>query len=458
MTVSAETESVTRRRRRIRLWHVPAAVVVVLVVVLLGLRWHWKRGFRTRVAAVAAAGYPVTPEELDAWYAEPQSGENAADWVLDAASYLRMPTEKEYREIQRVVSDTSDRLDRRGPIPIDTMALLVDHVGKNSKALELLHRVAGIRESRYPVRFSEGLGKVFLTHLSDVHNGCLLLCLEAIVSAEANNAEGATRALEACFGVARSLRTEPAYGSQVSRFGVQNRAVAALARVLCATQLSDTQLERLGAVVNEADNLDGPVRGLVGLRSVCLEMFERPESIDTDAFGKLPAPALLEAYGALGLAAREGILFLEMMDAYIEAARLPLCKRLEAFEAVGERSRARQKGCVFMVRIWGGQTLRPPEVAGSTHLRMALTALAVERFRLATGHWPESLRELVPDHLECVPEDPFDGKPLRYERLRRGFLVYSVGEDGRDDGGWEEPPGDRRSAHQTYDITFTVER
>jgi hypothetical protein len=83
--------------------------------------------------------------------------------------------------------------------------------------------------------------------------------------------------------------------------------------------------------------------------------------------------------------------------------------------------------------------------------------MAVERYRLARGALPSSLGDLVPAYLDIVPEDPFTGQPLRYEKLGRGFVVYSVGPDGRDDGGWEEPPYDLRRGGQ-YDLTFTVER
>jgi hypothetical protein len=47
---------------------------------------------------------------------------------------------------------------------------------------------------------------------------------------------------------------------------------------------------------------------------------------------------------------------------------------------------------------------------------------------------------------------------LRYHRLAKGYVIYSIGADGHDDGGREKPadwkPGDKT----TYDITFTVER
>jgi len=81
------------------------------------------------------------------------------------------------------------------------------------------------------------------------------------------------------------------------------------------------------------------------------------------------------------------------------------------------------------------------------------------RYRLATGNLPDTLADLVPTYLDAVPEDPFDGRTLRYEKLETGFVVYSVGEDKRDDGGTERlPTGKRTKAPSSWDITFIVER
>ncbi|MFW6119255.1 MAG: hypothetical protein ACOC7S_02885 [Planctomycetota bacterium] len=40
--------------------------------------------------------------------------------------------------------------------------------------------------------------------------------------------------------------------------------------------------------------------------------------------------------------------------------------------------------------------------------------LAVERYRLSSGNWPESLEDLVPDYLTAVPSDPGTSEPLSY--------------------------------------------
>lgn len=65
--------------------------------------------------------------------------------------------------------------------------------------------------------------------------------------------------------------------------------------------------------------------------------------------------------------------------------------------------------------------------------------LALERFRLDRGDYPRALAELAPDVLPSLPLDPWSGEPLRYTPVEggggRGFLLYSVGPDGADDGG-----------------------
>ena len=89
------------------------------------------------------------------------------------------------------------------------------------------------------------------------------------------------------------------------------------------------------------------------------------------------------------------------------------------------------------------------------HLRAAQAAVAVERYRLATGVLPAALADLVPGYLDAVPTDPFDGKELRYRKLEVGFVVYSIGEDEIDNGGKE--PADKRD-RKDCDVTFIIER
>jgi hypothetical protein len=109
--------------------------------------------------------------------------------------------------------------------------------------------------------------------------------------------------------------------------------------------------------------------------------------------------------------------------------------------------------------------------------RAALLKVALRLYRAREGRPARSLEDLLPRYLAALPQDPFDpdGRPFRY-RLSRGEVirlypqrfvnrspaevrltagqgvVWSVGPDGRDDGGWK----DRLTAAPGEDILFPV--
>lgn len=69
------------------------------------------------------------------------------------------------------------------------------------------------------------------------------------------------------------------------------------------------------------------------------------------------------------------------------------------------------------------------------HLDVARTVVALERSRRATGNWPASLDELIPEFLPALPLDRFVGKPLGYVVRDGEPVLYGAGADLDDDGG-----------------------
>src|SRR5579864_7935038 len=64
-----------------------------------------------------------------------------------------------------------------------------------------------------------------------------------------------------------------------------------------------------------------------------------------------------------------------------------------------------------------------------------LIAFALEWYQREHGHYPKELQDLAPEYLSEVQLDIFSGKPLIYRPNDNGYLLYSVGVDGKDDGG-----------------------
>jgi hypothetical protein len=77
-------------------------------------------------------------------------------------------------------------------------------------------------------------------------------------------------------------------------------------------------------------------------------------------------------------------------------------------------------------------------------------AFALAWYQRENSRYPEKLAALVPRYLRQVPQDLYSGKALIYHPSENGYLLYSVGENGKDDGGrWfdDKPPGDDISVH-----------
>jgi hypothetical protein len=449
------------RRRGVRIWHVAFALLLCCVAVVLSLRWHWRHEFSKRIEAIRAAGYPATPQELDAWYKWPQSGVNAASWITGAAAFYVEPSKGDNERLRQFFWDTrsSPRLDPAQPLDPNLMRLLEQHIQVNSAALQSLYGGAAIEECRYPTDLSRGIDAVAM-HLSHVREGALLLCLEAVLRAEGGDPNRATEAIEAALHVAGTLGDEPLMISHlVATFGA-NTAAVTLERILNRIELTDTQLETLSLAFQEFNGHAGLLKALVGWRCDIYSIFNEPEAMNRATFGNLPPKVVLGAYNALGLAARDGTAYLDCFQECIDVLQGPVSQYRAAGEAAEARRLRGGKGLLFseISQMTLGAQIMSHEAASVAPREMARVLLAVERYRVAHGALPDAIDSLVPQYLAAVLEDPHDGEPLRYKRLDRGYMVYSVGEDGRDDGGKQTPPMDARKHNETWDFVFRVQR
>jgi hypothetical protein len=84
---------------------------------------------------------------------------------------------------------------------------------------------------------------------------------------------------------------------------------------------------------------------------------------------------------------------------------------------------------------WGEKLLDRSLKRRDVELRLLIADLAVRQYLHERGQAPGTLDELMPSYLPAVPIDPFSGKPLIYRVQDDGFVIYSVGPDGKDDGG-----------------------
>lgn len=83
----------------------------------------------------------------------------------------------------------------------------------------------------------------------------------------------------------------------------------------------------------------------------------------------------------------------------------------------------------------------------SATLHLLRADIAIRLSRDAKGEFPYALPDLVPEYLSSLPTDPYSGVPLIYRLSGNSYVLYSVWDDGVDNGGrlmdtrsqWREP-------------------
>ncbi len=450
-------EVIPKRRRKLKVSHIIIALLLVVIVGFLLFRFSLRSKLQSRLDAISAAGYPVTCVELDAWYAIPEFSENAADTMIEAISHY-YEWDKQYLN-DLPVAGSAKLPTRTEPMAEGTKTLITEYLTDNKKALDLLHKGAAIEHSRYPADLTQGFYAP-LPALGDVRQGAKMLKLEAVLYAEKAKPQLATDSVTAIFGVARSLAKEPILVSQLVRISCEALAVSALEKVVNRTELTDEQLVKLSQILENADDSTGIVRAFAGERCIVVEFLKDPTSYDPSIFSNPPplSTPLVTLCKITGLADTDALLCIDLMSNDMEIMQLEPHYRKEAVEAVeAKRNKISKIHILLNIAMPSLSRCITLDLRGIARLRTARVALAVERYRLATGTLPDTLGELTPTYIAIIPKDPFDGKDLRYQKLGTGFVVYSVGEDGQDDGGKERPPCKKRK-NESYDVTFIIER
>jgi hypothetical protein len=442
-----------------------AAIVAVIVLALVGRHLYYRSKINAELEAVHKAGFPVTLQELSDYYPVPQ-GQNAAYIYSYAFSYYVNEPEPSPGSGKAPLPVVGvGKLPPRGePLPPEMQAAVSAYLASNAQALDLLHKAAAIRGCRYDVDLLNGVNTL-LPHLAPVRQAARLLELQALIKVEQGNPEDAMAALEASFAVAHSLRNEPLLISQLVRIAVDSISVAALERVLSRTALTDDGLTDLSRRIAADDTPELFMRGMAGERCTGQSGFlsgiwrgalqTKPGAFQTksDTAGSAVSWIL---YSLSGMEERDDLMYLNLMSDVVSIGAGTMKDMRERSIALDEKIAQVPKTCLFTRMLVPALTRASEEQLKSfARLRAARAGIAVERFRMANGRLPDSLDELVPKWLDAVPADPFDDKPIRYKKLTKGFVTYSVGPDLRDDGGREY---DQKAYNAPYDITFIVAR
>lgn len=361
-------------------------------------------------------------------------------------------------------------------------ALLDRHAGDFEalqSALERPHR-------RMTLDLSAGFSKMRVPHLGPVKSVVLCLGISALEAARRGDFDSALADLERARVVELDLESEPLFICQLVRLACSSITQRNAWAVLHTGSWTPEQLRRLQAFVESGTDPVAPMlRSLQGeLAGVLPELQGRGGTDVAEVFSLMGsvsgggAASNLEMPGtvdeAIGMAqpvlarlanfAMTRVLFPiwyfgwgdQAIDEYLRSMEVLVKSGREATSRIEWKQRLEED---LMPRIRPGPGYRRLRSVFASSLVPAFETavgrvfraeadrtlftveIAVRRYLASHGRLPETLESLVPEFLKALPVDPMDGKPIRYRREENGdFVLWSVGEDGVDDGGHTSVP------------------
>jgi hypothetical protein len=381
-------------------------MILILLVVYSGLDWWSGRRLDRQTADFAARYGPLSDRGASRHV---PASDNRARLVRAAAALVNAPSASLNGAVRTLASTNSTRA-----ITGELRAV----VDANHDAIRLLDELDSRRQSDWEA-------DARLLEVRDLGN--VVYASAVIDLADARADAAAARAVES-LDIANSLRNEPDLISQLVRIAVGFQPLDVTQRLLTEAEPSRPFLEKLAGRFAESRQTD-PIRaGLLGEAAITARALARAEGRHISGSAGSDQGAWAGPLGRLG-------------RPFIRMTRASYLAQMERILEVQSGPRPRPTAPVLPRPGWWALTdrLAASSMSGfersieigddfSAALAGAEIAVALRRFRVDRGAYPDDLSALVPAYLDVVRIDPFTGALPVYARQGAGFSLR-VGRD-----------------------------
>jgi hypothetical protein len=462
--------------------------IVGALTVLISIAHHYQLRFAVEkyIAELKANGEPMELSQVIPPPVPPE--QNSADTFREAALLLEQDKsllQTNYIYKMRMVAPGKAMIcwqqpDARDYNSTNSWEEVSAAIAQNKKALELLRRIIERPALDFQIHYERGLGDAFdftNLNLASLKKSAAFLSSAAAADLHNGNTASAVTNELAMLALVSAMQNQRFVISELVRFAIVAIAQTVTWETLQSPHVNDEQLAALQNAWARLDFLQGYKNALAMERASSaitlsqwrssnaeLERYfelgrkwrkdmglaDQEESVLSES--KRSAKIFIWRYWwsysdeLRGLRGHEALLnavrYAETNGTYLEAFR----RQQEKLDALGiTKSNNEYDGMSFSDRTDFHSLLSESIVTlgyafdkvmtAELAKRAVITVIALKRFQLKHGSYPEKLSELTPQFLSSVQLDT-DGQPLRYRRNADGtFLLYSAGENGVDDGG-----------------------
>ena len=395
----------------------------------------------------------TNPPRMDTYF--PQTPDTMGDWATARMTDLR-PWQSFYRKIEQTNTSADITIALRPQTPAQDVLLALS---KYDPLIERLRQDSRLPYSRFPIEYNrEDPDIILLPHLDAIKEYAKVLELRTIAELQNSQTNKALADVNLMLRLADAIRTEPFLYSHSIRIIVFEIALQPIYEGLADHEWSDSQLAELDS---KLANFNFLAEFRLSLRAEMIvdqdgfiEFLHRHPGHIFDAGplrsgddDSMSTPTLMAR--AMGNLIPAGWYYQNKLnvDRVVEEFYLPVIdtnREILSPTSIGDAETVVEAETeiahvgpynVFERSVSGSLGEALWVAYGQNAANLARVAIALERYRLAHGEYPDSLTPLEP-LITRLPHDVINGQPLHYRRTADGqFLLYSVGWNEKDDGG-----------------------
>jgi hypothetical protein len=136
--------------------------------------------------------------------------------------------------------------------------------------------------------------------------------------------------------------------------------------------------------------------------------------------------------------AQQEVLYLSIMNRIIPLMQKPYYETIDELNKVFEETEKEVKGKYTLLYISNPLVMKKiflQYLRYKAYMETSEIGIANVVFKQQKGRYIDKISEFTPEILPALPLDPFTGKDYIYRKKEKGFIVYSVADNLKDDGG-----------------------
>lgn len=335
--------------------------------------------------------------------------------------------------LSRDIPDWSSRYTAYAGTPSAPPALSTDL----EKAVAILQHAAQLPVADWGIDPKSCTALTNLPHVGQLRSAASLLHIHAAREAQAGRIDSAIRDIHALRAIARHAGQGQMWVEALIALEIDKLADAATELVL--PFVNDPQLLDQLIVQPDGWHLKLRSRMVRGEQAASLRLMANV--YDGWVFGLIPQGAATSgtSFGVIRtfVADVDATILRSFFDDFAVAAEQEPQQALVGIRRLGsQRPMREQNGSPFLAMFMPAASAAAGNIEAELLERLNTVGVASRRMYLQTGRLPATPDELVSaGFLDRVPTDPFSGKPILLKAKDAEIILYSVGSNGRDDGG-----------------------